>query len=123
MRTIRYVFLAVLALVLITVALANRAIVPLTLLPAEIVDIIASVVPQAAAIPVTVKLPMFVIIFGAIIVGILLGAAWEWFREHKHRSAATTYRREKEHLAREVSKFKVDKAKEEGDEVLALLNK
>lgn len=113
MRTIRYAFLAALAVVLITVALANRTVVTLALLPAELADVLN--------IGYSVSLPLFVVIFGAIIAGLLIGFVWEWMREYKHRSAASTHRREKEQLAREVSKLKVDKAKSEGDEVLALL--
>lgn len=113
MRTIRYAFLAALAVVLITVALANRAVVTLALLPPEMAEFLG--------VDYAVQLPMFVVIFGAIIAGLLIGFFWEWMREHKHRVAASTNRREKERLAREVSKLKVDKAKDEGDEVLALL--
>jgi uncharacterized integral membrane protein len=113
MRTIRYVFLAALAVVLITVALANRTLVTVSLLPTELAEFIG--------VDYKASLPMFVVIFGAIIAGLLIGFFWEWMREHKHRAAAVSNRREKEQLAREVSKLKVDKAKDEGDEVLALL--
>jgi uncharacterized integral membrane protein len=114
MRTIRYVFLAALAVALITIALANRAVVTLDLLPAELAEYLG--------IGYSISLPMFIVIFGAIIAGLLIGFVWEWMREYKHRVAATKHRREKDQLAREVSKLKVDKAKSEGDEVLALLD-
>lgn len=113
MRTIRYLFLAALAVVLITVALANRAVVTLTLLPSEFGEFIG--------MNFSIALPLFVVIFGAIIAGLLIGFVWEWMREYKHRAEASTNRRENQRLAREVSKMKVDKAKSEGDEVLALL--
>ncbi|MEM5477025.1 LapA family protein [Pacificibacter sp. AS14] len=114
MRTIRYVFLAALAVALITIALANRAVVTLDLLPAELAEYLG--------IGYSVSLPMFIVIFGAIIAGLLIGFIWEWMREYKHRAAAVKHRREKDQLAREVSKLKVAKAKSEGDEVLALLD-
>ncbi|WP_417246206.1 LapA family protein [Celeribacter sp.] len=113
MRYIRYAFLATLAVVLVTVAIANRDVVTLNLLPAELATL--------SGVTLSVSLPLFVVIFGAIIAGLLIGFVWEWMREYKHRSAASTHKREKEKLAREVSKLKTDKAKNDGDEVLALL--
>ncbi|WP_417254052.1 LapA family protein [Celeribacter sp.] len=113
MRYIRYAFLAALAVVLVTVAIANRDVVTLNLLPAELATL--------SGVTLSVSLPLFVVIFGAIIAGLLIGFVWEWMREYKHRSAASTHKREKEKLAREVSKLKTDKAKNDGDEVLALL--
>ena len=114
MRIIRTVFLAALAVVLITVALANREPVTLNLLPEGLADL--------TGLSYAVSLPLFVVIFGAIIAGLLIGFVWEWMREYKHRSAAVTHAREKDRLAREVDKLKVDKARSEGDEVLALLD-
>lgn len=113
MRTIRYVFLAALAVALITIALANRAVVTLNLLPAELAEYLG--------VGYSISLPLFIVIFGAIIAGLLIGFVWEYLREYKHRAAASKHRREKDQLAREVSKLKVAKAKNEGDEVLALL--
>lgn len=115
MRYIRYAFLGALAVVLVTLALANRDIVTLNLLPGELATL--------SGISLSIQLPLFVVIFGAIIAGLLIGFVWEWMREYKHRSAAVTHKREKEQLAREVDKLKVDKAKKEGDEVLALLER
>tara|TARA_R110000868_G_scaffold309190_2_gene570568 strand:+ start:178 stop:525 length:348 start_codon:yes stop_codon:yes gene_type:complete len=113
MRYIRYAFLAALAVVLVTVALANRDVVVLHLLPADLAGL--------TGLSLTLSLPMFVVIFGAIVAGLLIGFVWEYMREYKHRSAASGHKREKEKLAREVDKLKTAKAKSEGDEVLALL--
>ncbi|WP_226552723.1 MULTISPECIES: LapA family protein [Celeribacter] len=115
MRYIRYAFLAALAVVLVTVAIANRGTVTLNLLPADLAVL--------SGVSMSISLPLFVVIFGAIVAGLLIGFVWEWMREYKHRSAASTHKREKEQLAREVSKLKTDKAKKEGDEVLALLER
>ncbi|AJE46050.1 LapA family protein [Celeribacter indicus] len=115
MRYIRYAFLAALAVVLVTVALANREVVTLHLLPADLAEL--------TGLSFAVSLPLFVVIVGAIVAGLLIGFVWEWMREYKHRSAASTHRREKEKLAREVDRLKTDKAKKDGDEVLALLER
>ncbi|MDJ0824468.1 MAG: LapA family protein [Rhodobacter sp.] len=114
MRYIRYAILAAIAIVLVTVAMANRGPATLNLLPAE--------VGALMGYEASVTLPLFIVIFLGVIAGILLGFFWEWMREHKHRADAATQRREKERLAREVEKMKTVSA-ESGDDVLALLDK
>ncbi|WP_417258067.1 lipopolysaccharide assembly protein LapA domain-containing protein [Celeribacter sp.] len=113
MRYIRYAFLAVIAVVLITLALANRSMVTLNLLPSELA--------QLVGIGYAITVPLFSVIFAAVVAGLLIGFFWEWMRESKHRAEARNNRLAKERLAREVSKLKTAKAKDEGDEVLALL--
>jgi len=114
MRYIRYVFLILLAVVLVTVAMANRASVTLNLLP----DALAGFVP----LPNALDLPMFVIIFGGIVAGLLIGFVWEWFREHKGRAEGARARREVNNLEREVKRLKGDTV-DGKDEILALLDK
>jgi uncharacterized integral membrane protein len=112
MRYIRYGFLIVLALVLITVAFANREPVSLRLMPDELDGL------WTAGRVLTV--PLFVVIFGSIIAGVALGFVWEWLREARLRSDATRTRREKDRLAREVDRLKGAGA-EGTDEILKLL--
>ena len=114
MRYIRYAFLIVLAVTLVTVALANRASVTLHLLPGEL----AGFVP----LPNTLDLPLFVIIFGGIVAGLLIGFVWEWFREHKGRAEGARARRDVKNLEREVTRLKGNTA-DDKDEILALLEK
>ncbi len=113
-RTLRYVFLAILAIVLMTVALANRAPVELRLVP----DGMGAFLGLGAA----VTLPLFLIIFGGIVAGLLIGFVWEWFREAKYRSNASTKSREVSRLERELAVLRDAKA-EPDDDVLALLDK
>ena len=67
----------------------------------------------------TVDLPLFLVIFGGIVAGVMIGFVWEWFREHKHRAEAATQRRERERLQREVDRLTPKSEKQ--DDVLALL--
>ncbi len=112
MRYIRYAFLAALAVCLITVALANRGAVTLQLLPEGLTGFLG--------FSWAITLPLFIIIFGAIIAGVLIGFVWEWLREHKHRAEAARARRSAAQLEREVKAIKTPESKT-GDDVLALL--
>ncbi|MEM7471662.1 MAG: LapA family protein [Pseudomonadota bacterium] len=114
MRYIKYVFLAAVAFCLLILALANRGTVQIKLLPEELAAYLGQ--------PFSYELPLFIIIFAGIVVGLLIGFVWEWLREHKHRSDARTQKREKEKLQRQVKGMKAEKARDQGqDEVLALL--
>ena len=112
MRYLKYAFLAVLALCLVTVALANRQSVTLTLLPEEMA--------LFSGIALQIQLPLFFVVFGGIVAGLLIGFVWEWFREHRHRADAANAKREAGKLEREVRRLKKS-SKEEQDDVLALL--
>jgi len=115
MRYIRYAVLAAIAVVLITVALANRGSVTLNLLPQGLADLI-----RFPAELNSITLPLFLVIFAGVVGGLLLGFVWEWLREHRIRAEAATHRRENARLSREVAKIKTDKT--QGDDVLALLD-
>ena len=111
MRYLRWFVLAVMAIVLITVSLANRDPLTVRVLPNEIADL--------AGANWEYTLPTYAILLLAILFGVLLGFVWEWIREHKHRATALTEKRERERLEREVEK--VAPSKEKGDDILALL--
>lgn len=112
MRYIRYGFLAALGLALLVVATANRADVTLNLLPEELSRLLG----WSVSIPV----PLFLVIFGGIVAGILIGFVWEWLREHKYRAEASAQRRERDRLEREMERLRGPERTED-DDVLALL--
>ncbi len=112
MRYIRYGFLVALAAVLITVALANRAPVVLNLLPEGLTGFLG--------FSWSIELPLFIVIFGGIVTGILVGFIWEWMREHRNRVEAARAKREADRLAHEVKTLRGAKP-DKGDDVLALL--
>jgi len=115
MRYIRYVCIAVFALALVLVALANRELVTLRLVPEGLPEGLQfAVAPQ-------ISLPLFVVIYGGILVGLLVGFVWEFFREHAIRSDANKKAREIRRLEREIKRLKAEKH-EGKDEVLALLD-
>ncbi len=113
MRYIRYFCIAIFAVALIAVALANREIVELKVLPGEVAHWFA-VNPQ-------IELPLFLVILGSIVAGLLVGFVWEWIREYGERAEAARQAREMRRLEREVARLKGEKHKGK-DEVLALLD-
>ena len=114
LKYLRYALLAVTALCLLTLAIANRAPVTLRALP----DDIAAVVGMNWQI----NLPLYAVIFGGIAVGLLIGFVWEWLREHKHRAVASTKTREVSRLERELATMR-DATSVPQDDIVALLDK
>ena len=109
-----YLVLLAIALCLLTVALANRAPVTVKALPDDLAGF-AGLVWQ-------IDLPLFIVIFGGIIAGLLIGFVWEWFREMKHRSTASRKTREVARLERELAVMK-DSQSVPKDDILAILDK
>lgn len=114
-RYLRLILLALLGLSLLTVALANRAVVPVRLLPEDLAAL--------TGLTWAMELPLFLIIFGGIIAGVLIGFVWEWFREHGHRATASQKSREVARLERELAVLKDATSVPPKDDVLALLEK
>ena len=112
MRFIKYLFLAVVALVLVLLALANREPVTLTVLPDNLAEWVNW--------NFIVTLPLFLVILGGMVAGLLIGFVWEWFREHRQRAEAKAQRKERDRLAREVAQLRGQK-RESQDDVLALV--
>ncbi len=112
MRYLRYLFLSVIGILLITLALANRQMVTLRLLPEEL----AAAVNLSGAL----TLPLFLVIFAGIVVGLFIGFVWEYLREFKHRHALSKTGREVTKLEREVKRLR-GQSGEDKDDVLALI--
>ncbi|TMM55326.1 LapA family protein [Sulfitobacter sabulilitoris] len=113
MRYIRYACIAIFAIALIAVALANRDMVMLKVLPNEVAGFFA--------VNPSIQLPLFLVILGGILVGLLVGFVWEWIREYGERAEAARQAREMRRLEREIARLKGEKHKDK-DEVLALLD-
>ena len=70
----------------------------------------------------SINMPLFVVVFGGIIVGLLVGFVWEWFREHAMRAEASKSSRSVRRLEHEIARLKGQSADNQ-DDVLALLDK
>ncbi|MFV0493054.1 MAG: LapA family protein [Pseudorhodobacter sp.] len=111
MRYLRYLFYLVLAVVLLTVALGNRTPTTVHVMPE---DMSAFLGFQWSA-----TLPLYLIIFGGIVVGLMIGFVLEWFREHKHRASASNRAKQVANLERELSELRSQS--DHKDDVVALL--
>jgi uncharacterized integral membrane protein len=114
-RYLRFILLGLLGLCLLMVALANRAPVAVRLLPEDLAAL--------TGLTWAMDLPLFLVIFGGIVAGVLIGFVWEWFREHSHRATASQKAREVARLERELAVLKDSVSVPPKDDVLALLDK
>ena len=113
MRYIRYASIAIFAVALILIALANRGMVTVRMLPEEIASL--------AALNPSYDVPLFIVIFGGIVAGLIVGFIWEWIREAKERMAAARQAREMQQMRAEIRRLKGEKHQGK-DEVLAILD-
>ena len=113
MRYLRYAFLGVLGIVLISVSLANRGSVTLTLMPEDLAALLG--------FNLSLSLPLFLVVLGGIAAGLVIGFVWEWMREFRIRREAEAKRRELRRLEREVTQLK-RKENRGRDDVLVILD-
>ncbi|MEM9579621.1 MAG: LapA family protein [Pseudomonadota bacterium] len=113
MRYIKYAILAAIAVVLVSISLANRQMVSLELLPPDLGALLN--------FNMVADMPLFVVIFGGVAIGLLIGFLWEWIREYRQRAEAAAQRREMDRMRRELKRLKGEKH-EGKDEVIALLD-
>ena len=115
MKTLKYVFWAIMAVVLVLVGLANRDATTLQAMPTAFAELFG--------ISSQITLPLFIVIFLAVGAGLLLGLVWEWIREYPERVEARARAREIDRLRAEVTKLRaVSASPQKGDDVLALLD-
>ncbi len=93
-RIVGWVVLVPLCLVLIVFALANRQLVVLNFNP---------LVPSEALSTPGVGVPLFLVLFGVLLFGVVIGGVATWFAQAPHRRDERAYRRETERLNREVA--------------------
>jgi uncharacterized integral membrane protein len=113
LRYLKYLFLIVVGLALVLMAMANREIVTLEVIPADLA--------AWFGIQYAIELPLFLVILGGVVVGLLIGFVWEWLREHRYRVEAKTHKQAAKSLEREVTTLK-GPAKGTQDEILALVD-
>jgi uncharacterized integral membrane protein len=114
-RYLRLLVIGLLALSLLTVALANRTPVQVRLLPDDLAAL--------TGLTWAAEVPLFLVIFAGIVAGVLIGFVWEWLRETHIRSTASARAREVVRLERELAELRGAAGVAPKDDVLALLEK
>ncbi len=112
-RYLKILFLVLVLVALLLLALANNDPVTVNLMP----DPLAQAMGMANAR----TMPLFVLVLGSVLVGIIVGFIWEWLREYRYRAEAKTQRREAQRLNQEVAQMK-GRSSDTQDDVLALLD-
>ena len=113
MRLIRTLFLFCLATLLFLLSLANSEKVTLYFLPENFTALFE--------LEMGVSIPLFLVFFSGIFIGLVIGFLWEWLREYKFRVEANNYQKR---LVKAEAKLSELHAKEnKKDDVLTLLEK
>lgn len=113
LRLVKLLFLALVLLALVFLFFANNDPVTVNYMP----DALAN----AMSMPNSLTLPLFLVIVGALLIGIVVGFVLEWLREHRFRAEAKTQRREANRLGQEVAAMK-GRSSDSQDDVLAILD-
>lgn len=82
------------AVLVVLLAVANRAPVLLSL------DPVSAGAPQLA-----VSVPLFVLLFATLAIGVVVGGIGSWLAQGRHRRAGRNYRREVHHLRQETERL------------------
>ncbi|MGO4570597.1 lipopolysaccharide assembly protein LapA domain-containing protein [Microvirga sp. 2TAF3] len=94
-RFLKALILLPIAVLIVLLAVANRSPVMLSL------DPFSQDAPEFAT-----QLPLFAIIFAAVMVGIVIGGTATWLAQGKHRRARRQFRREVNHLRNETERLR-----------------
>ena len=113
MRLVRTLFLIFLAIILVVISIANNEKVSLYLLPTDLSSLLGTTI--------SINIPLFLVFFSGIFIGLIIGFVWEWLREYKFRVEANL---NEKRLSRAETKLSEMHAKDnKGDDVLTLLEK
>ena len=113
MRLLRTLFLIFLAIILVVISIANSENVSLYLLPTDLSSLMGTTI--------SINVPLFLVFFSGIFIGLIIGFVWEWLREYKFRVEAN---RIEKRLSRAETKLSEMHGKEnKGEDVLTLLEK
>ena len=113
MRLARTLFLIFLAIILVVISLANSENVSIYLLPTDLSSLMETTI--------SINIPLFLVFFSGIFIGLVIGFVWEWLREYKFRVEANLNEKRLSRAETELSEMHAKDNK--GDDVLALLEK
>lgn len=109
MRLIKILFLVLVLVAGVIIAVANRDPMIFNLVPVQ----------ADLGVPTSFELPVFIVVFGALFLGIVIGLVLEALREGYHRKNEREFKRKAAVLDREVHRL-ARKAGEEDDDILGI---
>ena len=98
-RFLKALILLPVAILIVLLAVANRAPVTLSL------DPFSQEAPEFAT-----QVPLFAVIFASVMLGVVIGGMATWLAQGKHRRARRQYRREAQHLKLETERMRAQAA-------------
>jgi uncharacterized integral membrane protein len=98
-RFLKALVLLPIAILIVLLAVANRQIVTLSL------DPFSRAAPEFSA-----DLPLFAVIFAAVMLGVVIGGIAAWLAQGKHRRERRLYRREANTLRNETDRLRAGKS-------------
>lgn len=113
LRYIKATFFVLLAAALIVIGVANKQPVVLSLLPDGLIDEATTSMLRLPGVP------LFAVILGALIFGVLIGEAMEWSRERRFRRERDAAQRELNAARQKIAEL--NRKLGEGDEALLRL--
>jgi uncharacterized integral membrane protein len=113
MRLLRTLFLLFLAVILLILSLANNQKVSIYFLPENLSSFLK--------ITFALNIPLFLVFFSGIFIGLVIGFVWEWLREYKFRVEGSNYQKRLSIAEAELSN--IHARENNKDDVLTLLEK
>jgi|TARA_B100001094_G_scaffold227470_1_gene221985 uncharacterized integral membrane protein len=113
MRLLRTLFLSCLAIILLLISLANSEKVTLYFLPESLSSFLK--------VTFALNIPLFIVFFSGIFIGLIVGFVWEWLREYKFRVESNNYQKRLSIAETELSNMNARENKK--DDVITLLEK
>lgn len=113
LKAIAWLFWIIVIAALVVVGLANRGLVTLRAMPESLAGLIGT--------SPDVQMPLFLVIFLSVAVGLLIGFVWEWLREHPLRAESRAHAQNAQALRRELGRVRSEQTKG-GEDILALLD-
>ena len=99
LRFVKALLLLPVAVLVVLLAVANRAPVRISL------DPFSQDAPEFAT-----EVPLYAVIFAAVMLGVVIGGTATWLAQGKHRRARRQYRRETQHLKTETERLRAQAA-------------
>jgi len=94
-RLLKLLILVPVAIIAVVFSLANRESVPVTLDPSGLLGDWTQI-----------RLPMYLVVFASVMLGVIIGGCASWFRQGRHRKAAREARSEAREARNEVAQVR-----------------